>query len=100
LEKTPAIKKLKTDIQKTLVAEEYRGRVKKWRRKYLKGLDGRKLHVRSIHSALNLLLQACGASICKWWIIRVEERLLELGYDHGKDFRFMAWVHKQHCAPL
>ena len=95
LEKTPALRHLKQNIEKALVAETYRGKVKKWKRKYLIGLDGRKLHVRSIHSALNLLLQSAGALICKKWICRLEERLLELGLDHGEDFRFMLWVHDE-----
>lgn len=95
LAKTPAIAALKDAITNTLVAEERHGKVTKWKRKYLKGLDGRPLHVRSLHSALNLLLQSAGALICKKWICLLEERLIDLGYDHGKDFQFMAWVHDE-----
>lgn len=100
LSKTPAIANLKAAITNTLVAEERHGKVTKWKRKYLKGLDGRPLHVRSLHSALNLLLQSAGALICKKWICLLERRLIYLyRYDHGKDFQFMAWVHKPlHCA--
>ncbi|UZT50419.1 DNA polymerase [Enterobacter phage 04_vB_Eclo_IJM] len=29
----------------------------KWKRRWLKGLDGRRIHIRSPHSALNALLQ-------------------------------------------
>lgn len=99
LQATPAIKQLRTAIQDCL-AEMDRGKVKRWKRHYLKGLDGRRLHVRSLHSALNLLLQSAGALVCKKWIVRTEERLLNLGLKHGwdGDFCFMAWVHKQHCA--
>lgn len=71
------------------------GQITKWRRKYLKGLDGRPLHVRSIHSALNTLLQSAGALICKQWIVRIEERLINLGLNHGDDFQFMAYVHDE-----
>lgn len=95
LSKTPAIADLKAAIQSTLVADSYHGQVTKWKRKYLKGLDGRPLHVRSLHSALNLLLQSAGALICKKWICLVEQNLIALGYDHGKDFQFMAWVHDE-----
>ena len=54
LSKTPAIADLKAAITNALVAEEFRGRVTRWKRRYLKGLDGRPLHVRSIHSILRL----------------------------------------------
>ena len=95
LSKTPAIADLKAAITNALVAEEFRGRVTRWKRRYLKGLDGRPLHVRSIHSALNLLLQSAGALICKKWIILLEENLIAQGLDHGKDFQYMAWVHDE-----
>ena len=78
------------------------GRVLKWKRKYLKGLDGRLLYVRSVHSAVNLLLQSAGALICKKWICRWEERLVNRGLTHGwnGDFAFMAWVHKQSLCTI
>lgn len=95
LSKTPAIADLKAAIQSTLVADSYHGQVTKWKRKYLKGLDGRPLHVRSLHSALNLLLQSAGALICKKWIVLWEQNMVDLGYDHGKDFQFMAWIHDE-----
>lgn len=96
LKATPAIADLKNAIQSAL-ADTERGRVKKWKRRYLKGLDGRLLHVRSMHSALNLLLQSAGALICKKWIVRTEERLLQLNLKHGweGDFAYMAWVHDE-----
>lgn len=97
LEATPAISQLRMAIQDCLVESMYHGRISKWRRKYLKGLDGRHLHVRSLHSALNLLLQSAGALVCKYWIVRTEERLLALGLKHGwdGDFALMAWVHDE-----
>ena len=99
LKAIPAIAELKQAIENTLVAEKgFKGNVIKWKRKYLRGLDGRPLRVRSLHSALNTLLQAAGASICKQWILTLEERLLAIGLDHGADFKYMAWVHKPHCA--
>ena len=96
LKATPAIKNLREAVQDALAVTE-RGKVIKWKRHYLKGLDGRRLHVRSLHSALNLLLQSAGALICKKWIVRTEERLLELGLKHGwdGDFCYMAWVHDE-----
>lgn len=94
LKATPAIKMLREAVKNTLVVE-YHGKIKEWKRKYLRGLDGRHLHVRSLHSALNLLLQSCGALICKKWIVLWEENMIKAGYDHGKDFQFMAWVHDE-----
>lgn len=95
LAKTPAIANLKDAIQNALVADSYHGKVTKWKRKYLKGLDGRPLRVRSLHSALNLLLQSAGALICKKWIVLTEQNLIALGLDHGKDFQYMGWIHDE-----
>jgi DNA polymerase I-like protein with 3'-5' exonuclease and polymerase domains len=94
---TPAIKNLRKAIEGVLVKETYHGKITRWKRHYLKGLDGRLLHVRSIHSALNLLLQSAGALVCKYWIVRTEERLLDRGLKHGweGDFALMAWIHDE-----
>lgn len=100
LKATPAIKNLRDAVQNTLV-ETDRGRIVRWKRHYLRGLDGRLLHVRSPHSALNLLLQSAGALICKKWIVLTEQHLIEQGLKHGwdGDFAFMAWIHDEfQCA--
>lgn len=94
LKATPAIKMLREAVKNTLVVE-YHGKIKEWKRKYLRGLDGRHLHVRSLHSALNLLLQSCGALICKKWTVTWEENMVKAGYDHGKDFFWMANIHDE-----
>lgn len=96
LKATPAIKNLRDAVQNAIV-ETDRGKVVRWKRHYLKGLDGRLLHVRSPHSALNLLLQSAGALVCKKWIVRTEERLIQRGLKHGwdGDFAYMAWVHDE-----
>lgn len=93
LKNTPAIKKLSSSIKNTLAPFNIAKHKREWKRRYLIGLDGRILHVRSLHSALNLLLQSAGALICKRWITRTEERLESLGLTHGwnGDFAFMAW---------
>jgi DNA polymerase I len=67
------------------------------RRGYLTGLDGRRLHVRSSHAALNTLLQSAGALICKKWLLLLEEKLQEAGLKHGwdGDYAFCAWVHDE-----
>ncbi|QPI17202.1 DNA polymerase [Pectobacterium phage phiPccP-1] len=100
LDNTPAIKTLREAIQSSLVADSkwVAGEQKvTWKRRWVKGLDGRKVHVRSPHAALNTILQSAGALICKLWIVRTEEMLLEAGLKHGwdGDFAYMAWVHDE-----
>jgi DNA polymerase I-like protein with 3'-5' exonuclease and polymerase domains len=45
------------------------------KRGYLVGLSGRRLYVRSPHSALNTLLQSAGAYYMKYWLIEIDKRL-------------------------
>lgn len=100
LENTPAIAALREAIQQGLVESSkwVAGEQQvKWKRRWIRGLDGRRVHVRSPHAALNTLLQSAGALICKLWIVRVEEMLLEAGLKHGwdGDFAYMAWIHDE-----
>jgi ethanolamine utilization microcompartment shell protein EutS len=78
----PALKKLIDGVTK---AAEANG--------FLKGLDGRKLHVRSAHSALNTLLQSAGAIVCKQWMVEFHRLLKERGLDHL--VTQVAWVHDE-----
>ena len=66
-------------------------------RGYLVGLDGRRIHVRSPHAALNTLLQGAGAVICKKWLVLLEEHLQAAGLKHGwdGDYAFCAWSHDE-----
>lgn len=64
-------------------------------RPYLYGLDGRPLHVRSRHAALNTLLQSAGAVIMKWALIEFWDRCKGVGYVHGRDFGLCANVHDE-----
>lgn len=50
----PGLENLISRVQETFKA-----------RGYLKGLDGRKIFIRSAHSALNALIQCAGSTICK-----------------------------------
>lgn len=62
----------------------------------LKGLDGRLMHVRSPHSALNTLLQGAGAIIMKEATVLFHTIARdEIGLVHGDDFRQMAHVHDE-----
>lgn len=82
LDKTPALKKLITKVQR--YAQKYG---------YLPGLDGRQLHVRSTHAALNTLLQAAGALISKRAL--VELRLLLRENNLTDKAKLVAWVHDE-----
>lgn len=67
------------------------------KRGFLIGLDGRKIYVRSSHSALNTLLQGAGAIVCKKWLVILEETLQLYGFKHGwdGDYCFCAWSHDE-----
>jgi DNA polymerase I-like protein with 3'-5' exonuclease and polymerase domains len=64
---------------------------------WLKGLDGRRIPVRSEHAALNSLLQSAGAIICKQWIADTEDNLIASGLKHGwdGDFAILGWIHDE-----
>lgn len=62
---------------------------------YLKGLDGRRVHVRSAHAALNTLLQGAGAIVMKKALVLLDERLQEMGYIPGINYEFVANVHDE-----
>ena len=47
----------------------------------IKGIDGRLLHIRSPHSALNTLIQGAGAVVCKVWLINMIKRIKRIGVD-------------------
>jgi DNA polymerase I-like protein with 3'-5' exonuclease and polymerase domains len=62
---------------------------------YLKGLDGRKLHVRSPHAALNTLLQGAGAIVMKKALVLLDRRLQEMGLNPGTDYEFVGNIHDE-----
>ncbi len=72
---------------------------------WLKGLDGRKLPIRSEHAALNTLLQSAGAVICKSWITKAEKAIMDAGlkvseglgedWDADADVVILGWVHDE-----
>jgi len=73
----------------TKVKETYR------RRGYLIGLDGRRLHIRSEHSALNTLLQSAGAVLMKKALVILDEKLKFRGLKAGQDYEFVANIHDE-----
>ena len=100
LENTPAIAMLRDKLQSTLVeSSTWRNgeNTVVWKRKYIKGLDGRMVNLRSPHAALNTLLQSAGALVCKEWIVETEKLLKAKGLKQGfdGDYALMAYVHDE-----
>ena len=60
-------------------------------KKFLKGLDGRKLYVRNQHSALNTLLQGAGAIVMKQALVLLDE-VLKL---NDMEYKFVANIHDE-----
>jgi DNA polymerase I len=65
------------------------------RRGHLVGLDGRRLHIRSEHSALNTLLQSAGAVLMKRALVILDNTLQLVGMKEGKDYEFVANIHDE-----
>jgi len=78
LRNVPALKQLRSRID--IAAKK----------KIIPGIDGRKLHVRSFHSALNTLIQGAGAVICKQWLVQMMEHAKDL------DVRLVASIHDEY----
>ena len=69
-------------------------------RDYLIGIDGRKLYVRNNYSALNLLLQSCGAVVLKVAINLLYDRLTVKGWKHGKEYALLLNIHDEQQAQV
>jgi DNA polymerase-1 len=75
----PSLKKLTDRVQQAS------------RRGFLKGLDGRKIYVRSEHAALNTLLQGGGAIVMKKGLVLLDQ-ILKL---NAVDYKFVANIHDE-----
>jgi hypothetical protein len=80
----PAIKRLKDEIEKRI---NERG--------YLTGIDGRRLQIRSKHSALNQLLQSTGAISVKKATTILYNDLSLFNLKWGEHYAFVAHVHDE-----
>ncbi len=80
LKNTPKLHALRKKVSATLLKEGT-----------LPGLDGRRLQVRSEHSALNTLLQGAGAVVMKQALVILNDKLSKLGID----YKFVANVHDE-----
>lgn len=64
-------------------------------RGWLRGLDGRRLRVRSEHAALNTLLQSAGALLVKKATVLWYRELISVGLVSGRDFALVAHIHDE-----
>jgi len=79
-------------LRNTPALEDLRERVGKAAgRGHLVGLDGRKLWVRSEHSALNTLLQAAGAIVMKKALVLLDD----YASQHKIDYKFIGNIHDE-----
>jgi DNA polymerase-1 len=87
LERTPALGKLR----KAVSAAAKRG--------FLTGLDGRSIHIRHAHAALNSLLQGAGAVAAKQWLVEIVKAAEGRGWvwseDWSGDYCFCGWIHDE-----
>ena len=80
LSNMPKLKKLRDDVAKWCKGGT------------IPALDGRLLHIRSEHAALNTLLQGAGAIICKQWLVHITQRIRKSGVDA----KLVASVHDEY----
>jgi DNA polymerase I-like protein with 3'-5' exonuclease and polymerase domains len=92
-------RQVRAKLQKNLpalikVINAVRSQVRK--RGWLKGLDGRRLDIRSEHSSFNMLLQSFGAIVMKKALLLLDARLqFELKLQPGKDYEFVGNIHDE-----
>ena len=58
---------------------------------YVPAMDGRRIQVKSEHSALNMLLQSAGAIVAKQWLIESQRQVTKLKLDA----KLVAFVHDE-----
>ena len=80
LKNMPALNKLRKDIGEVASSG------------LIRGLDGRMLHIRHEHAALNTLLQGAGAVVCKQWLVEMDRMI----WEHGLDAKLVASVHDEY----
>lgn len=83
-DKAPAIKLLREAVSKKATTPGY-----------LKGLDGRLIHLRSRHAALNSLLQSAGGILMKQAQVILSNDLTLQGFKQAHDYAFVATVHDE-----
>lgn len=79
LANTPALKNLREKVERMSAKGT------------IPGLDGRILHVRSAHAALNTLLQSAGAIVSKQWMVEIKRQCQQENIEYHQ----VAWVHDE-----
>jgi len=79
LDNTPALKHLRSKVADSS------------KKGWVTGLDGRKLHIRSEHSALNTLLQSAGAVVMKKALVLLDQ----YAKQYKIDYKFVLNVHDE-----
>ncbi|MDE7065776.1 MAG: DNA mismatch repair protein MutH, partial [Desulfovibrionaceae bacterium] len=89
LRSLPALKHLIDDVRGVLSGPN--------KRSWLYGLDGRRLHVRSSHSALNTLLQSAGAVLVKTATVICHQEIARRypAWEAGRDYQQILHVHDE-----
>ena len=80
LQNVPELKRLRSNIQTAAQSG------------MIKGLDGRRLHIRYEHAALNTLIQGAGAVVCKQWLVEMDKKIKWAGLDA----KLVASVHDEY----
>jgi hypothetical protein len=63
---------------------------------WLPGLDGRRVPVRALYSALNFIVTASEAIICKRWLVRTYDELCaKFRYGWSGDVVICLWIHDE-----
>jgi DNA polymerase-1 len=87
----PGYEKLDEDVKQKA---KYQG--------WIKGLDGRRIWLRSPHSALNFLLQSAGIIVIKQAMVEAPDALAAVGLVEDVDYFPLLWVHDEwqvECRP-
>jgi DNA polymerase I-like protein with 3'-5' exonuclease and polymerase domains len=58
----------------------------------IRGVDGRLLQIRNVHSSVNTLLQGAGAIICKEWLVHMDKYIRGTGLD----VKLVASIHDEY----
>lgn len=79
-------------LDKLLARLQEAGRKRGW----IKGLDGRRVHVRSLHSILNTLFQSAGAIVMKKALVICDRTVAAQGLSPGINYEFVGNIHDEY----
>ncbi len=94
LAETPALERFITDVENAVKRREKDKNGKK-QTGWLRGLDGRRLPIRSYHAAPNTLIQSLGGVVMKAALVQCDHDLRAAGYLRGTNYAFVLNVHDE-----